>query len=108
MSERWLKIDYDVEQLPPDLIERTTELLRLAGLRPVDLALNRSASGKGWHMRVLLNRPVNAQRCVALQAILGSDPRREAFNLRRVSQWRELTDYARARWNVLFTRKVEL
>lgn len=63
---------------------------------------------RGWHVEVRVRRRVHPWRIVAVQAVLGSDYRREAFNLRRTARWRDLPAVARARWNVLFSNKHQL
>lgn len=80
-------------------------LLRRAGYRPLWLRQERSGSGKGWHLIVETKPEIKTpMEVVALQAILGSDPWREACNVQRVRNldrvpraWRE-----RDRWNVLY------
>ena len=59
----------------------------------------------GWHVIVTLDNAVEPCIVVAAQAILGSDWKRENFNLFRVQQlagmpavWREAR-----RWNALYT-----
>ena len=59
----------------------------------------------GWHLEIETPRRVHIWRVVALQAILGSDYRRETFNLRRTGNWRRLSVFARERANVLFISK---
>lgn len=44
----------------------------------------RSRSGTGWHVLVTLSAPLSAERRVFLQALLGSDPKREALSLARI------------------------
>jgi hypothetical protein len=60
-------------------------------------------SKRGWHVSIYWERKFSPLETVALQAILGSDRRREMFNLARVL-------YGKAdknkRWNLLFMRKV--
>jgi hypothetical protein len=46
-----------------------------------------SKSGKGKHVYVILPRALPADTRIAMQAFLGSDPRREMFNLCRVEHW---------------------
>ncbi|MCP4902934.1 MAG: hypothetical protein GY906_38720 [bacterium] len=109
MSERVLKLDLDVPTLDfEELSERVDWTLSLIRRRATTIGLSESPSRHGWHVRIELNRGVSAMRAVALQAILGSDPKREAFNLARVSDWPQLSPLARLRWNVLFSRKVKL
>jgi uncharacterized protein YjiS (DUF1127 family) len=58
---------------------------------------------RGWHVTVEWNRKFTPIETVALQAVLGSDPIREMFNLTRVLAGVAKID---KRWNVLFEKKV--
>ena len=63
---------------------------------------------RGWHIEVAINRKIHPWRIIAAQAILGSDYRRETFNLRRTARWSGLPAVARDHWNVLFIRKINI
>jgi hypothetical protein len=57
---------------------------------------------RGWHVIIHWNRRFKPIELVALQAVLGSDGQREAYNLARV-----LSGKARnRRWNLLFEEKL--
>lgn len=43
---------------------------------------------------------------VALQLLLGSDPKREAMNLMRAHSLGDAPDFWRDRWNVLYSEKI--
>jgi hypothetical protein len=80
--EHIIKLDYDRPQHPP--IRRLCRLLERAGYRPVSMGFRRSPSGKGWHCWIVTEpTPKSLVEVVALQAILGSDPFREAVTLQR-------------------------
>ncbi len=100
-----LKLDYDGE-VPGHL----RDILRFAELyvrvKVVRIARRRSASGQGWHVCVRLNRALPVQAVVALQAILGSDARREVFNLSRALVLDSVPRFWRDRWNVLYSSKM--
>lgn len=100
-----LKVDLD-GTLPRDLDERLHWCLRIMGVRVEWWSVRRTR--RGWHVEVELRGRLHPWKVVALQAILGSDYRRETFNLRRVWNWRGLDSAARKHWNVLFTRKVHV
>ncbi len=81
-------------------------MLRKLGLRPAFIEYFRTR--KGWHVWIRLRRGLDRGERVALQALLGSDPRREELNLMRVigirrngirGEWSE-------RWNLLFRHKL--
>lgn len=104
-GEGWdLLLDYDKPEQIPDGT-RALRLLRRAGFEPVAWDLTESTNGHHGKLR-LAPRPSPAE-AVALQAILGSDPMREACNLQRARSVAELPegeagDYWRARWNTLY------
>lgn len=58
---------------------------------------------RGWHVIVTVRKRIPPPLIVAAQAILGSDPHRESFNLMRVQQLRRVPTFWRTRWNVLFS-----
>lgn len=64
---------------------------------------------RGWHVSVAVTERVAPALVVAAQACLGSDLKRESFNLMRVLA--RPRGYFRNRWNVLYmshSRGVEL
>lgn len=104
-----LKLDFD-GPLPKDLLDRVRSLFRWLGGTPVALGMARSHS-RGWHVQVVTRArwAVDPVTLVAAQAILGSDAKRELFNLmravglkRRPSFWRQ-----RHRWNTFYRRKLQ-
>lgn len=62
---------------------------------------------KGWHVVIRLWRKLEPAETVAVQAVLGSDRRREGLNLMRVLCMRRAgaSDFWRIRWNLLFSHK---
>jgi hypothetical protein len=53
----------------------------MVGLRPRFILYEKSR--RGWHVLIKLNEKLRPAAMVALQAVLGSDSRREALNLMR-------------------------
>ena len=97
-----LKLDIDEGEARPKL-HVIMRRLRRAGYTPVWLSETRSPSGRGWHLVIDVRpRPTHPSQVVALQAILGSDPDREACNLARANVLGTMSGYARDRWNVLY------
>lgn len=101
---RELRLDLDGARLP--LLEVVRRLARV-GRTLVTIRETRSPSGRGWHQWIVIRpAPRSAVEIVALQLLLGSDPLREAYNLRRalavdsgtVSVYWRMQD----RWNVLY------
>lgn len=77
--------------------------LETAGYKAEWWTEQKSPSGKGLHIIITLDRPTSSPtETVALQAILGSDPMREAYNLTRVRNLSSVPEWWRSRWNVLY------
>lgn len=106
MSGAIVKLDLDRPALPRDIYRRIVNRLRWLRLRPTLIVFRRTA--RGWHCKVQLSRPVAPIALVAIQAILGSDPNRETFNLVRARQLRAVPGSVRAPryWNLLFLSKL--
>ena len=98
-----LRLDYDGRR-PPKLT-RAAWLLGRAGYRLDWWSECRSPGGKGWHVEAGLRpRPRTCVELVALQAVLGSDPAREACNVTRARMVdrRAVSPWWARRWNVLY------
>lgn len=98
---RMVKLDWDRGTVPPD-VGTLTWLLGRAGFRPVALMQKRSPGGRGWHGWLIVRPVPSFVEIVALQAILGSDPSREACNLARAVLAPTLHARQRRRWNVTY------
>lgn len=96
-----IKVDWD-DSTEPDLGVMFAKLQR-AGYMAVDVTLRPSPSGNGWHVLIdvepCLTHPMEV---VALQAILGSDPWREAMQMNRARAYRKAPAWMRKDWNVLY------
>lgn len=70
--------------------------------------LRRYRTKRGWHVELYSNLYLKPAESVALQAILGSDFKREAFNLFRAHRLSLAPAFWRAlpRWNILHARKL--
>lgn len=100
-SQAILKLDFDTAK-EPDLGVLVQRLAR-AGYIPIDTVLRRSPSGKGWHVLMEVEpRPRTAMEVVALQAVLGSDPWREAMQIARANAFNRCPAFMRDAWNVLY------
>lgn len=96
-----LKVDFD-GPMPRDWFDRVRFVTRVHRL-PVDtIALRRTR--RGWHVTVDVPRRIAFMRVVLLQALLGSDWKRETFNSRRAIAWRRVPAFWRDRANVLYVR----
>lgn len=80
-----LKLDYDFEGWEKVYGERLRFLVWLFGFEVVEERVYRS-NGGGHHVRLWISSfiPLSPTELSLLQAILGSDPVREGFNLRRI------------------------
>lgn len=98
-ESRLILCDYDFRE-PPGLPEIWA---RLGRLKYKAVFVEYHKTERGWHVTIELNRRMRKDHRIALQAILGSDPKREAFNLAR-----QMTKLGRAseRSNLLFERKL--
>lgn len=94
-----LYLDFD-GPIPAKLIPRITQVCRLCQW-PIE-AIRYDKTRRGWHVVVGVRRTIDPARIVAAQAILGSDPNREAFNLMRVGQLKSQPKFWRERFNVLY------
>lgn len=95
-----IKLDFDYF-LP---IPNTSRMARsLADFGATVLAARMSLSAhSGWHVLLILRERFEPLVVVALQCILGSDAKREAFNLQRVLQLKKVNTFWRKRWNRLY------
>lgn len=97
-----LKLDYDGE-LPMDWIGRLAWLCQMMRWRVRATWIRRTRNG--WHVGVLLTRRPTPLKVIAAQAILGSDWRREAYNLMKWRRRWPVGSVQSQLWNVLFVRK---
>lgn len=100
-----LKVDFD-GALPRELVGRIGHVVSCAGSRVLWWSVYRTR--RGWHLEIDVTRRWSPMRIVAAQAMLGSDPKREAFNMARVMGLRGADSATRTRWNVLYTRKINV
>jgi hypothetical protein len=101
---RVLRLDWDAGVAPLTLSEIVARLRR-AGYRPLALGQCPSPGRKGTHAWVVIQPGCRTPaQVVALQAILGSDPYREASNLFRAGKLAKVPAEQRKWWNVLYGR----
>jgi len=102
--EALIKVDWDAdsEKLTRGLMDWR---LRRAGFRIVRLITRASPSGTGTHLVArVAPRPESFEVVVALQLLLGSDPMREACNLRRAVRVKTMPKWTRKHVNVLYMK----
>jgi hypothetical protein len=96
-----LKLDFD-KPIPRDFAGRLRFVSRVHGLRYVWRCDRRTAHG--WHVTLAVAGRVALWRVVLLQAVCGSDWRRETYNAARVVVARQVDLVWRERINVLYKR----
>lgn len=104
-----LKLDYDGRQFPPNWMERLGFVARENRLAILWVRIDRTK--RGWHLTAQLSKRVAPLRLVLLQALCGSDYRRETFNGVRAGRLNGVNPFWRERFNQLFTehfRRVEI
>lgn len=98
----YLKCDYD-GTIPRDVWARLEMIARLHRLPVEWVRIDRTRHG--YHMTIRIRRRVAMRRVILLQAVLGSDWKREAFNSARA--WRaNVPAFWRRRFNVLYSRHI--
>jgi hypothetical protein len=104
-SPKILLIDIDVIKPLPVFIPLLARL-RVIGIKAKWISYSRTRHG--WHLEIGINCSLQEVETVAAQAVLGSDLRREAMNLRRAISLRvhKHSPFWRERWNILFKRKL--
>ena len=96
-----LKLDYD-GTFPRDFDVRLALAARVHRLTVTLVRIDRTRHG--YHVVIVVRQRVAFTRVILLQAVLGSDWKRELFNSRRACAWRRVPAFWRDRANVLYTR----
>lgn len=97
-----LLLDLDGRAVPRVFWRRLRHAVRTWQLRVEHVRYDRTR--RGWHVIVRLRETLDPVAIVAAQAILGSDPKREIFNLLRVDRLGRTATFWRTRWNTLYSR----
>jgi hypothetical protein len=92
-------LDFD-DKKPPHLLPIFVVFRLLGSISPRWVRYDRTR--RGWHVVIKLSRSLTPVETVALQAVLGSDSRRESLNLMRVLHG----GGGDKRWNILYSRKL--
>ena len=96
-----LKMDFDFKKNFKEFLERMSVAYFLLDLHPIKSEIYETQHG--YHVYVYLAENLDNWEIVAVQAILGSDFKRECFNLNRIK--REPYKNSHRKWNLLFKRK---
>lgn len=103
--ETRVRLDFD-GPIPADFLERVEFLKSTLECESGPfLDIYTSPGGTGRHVVLTLLREFPPLAVVAMQAILGSDGRRETFNLLRALRLSEAPAFWHERWNVLYSEK---
>lgn len=105
LTRRQAQIKVDLDECPGDPPrEIMLLLLRRAGYTVLREISYRSPSGEGWHLKFdVTPLPQHPYEVVALQAMLGSDPYREAMQMHRAKVFFISPQWMRNLWNVLYS-----
>ena len=95
-----LKMDYDFKKGFKKFLERMSTAYFLLELNPLSCKV--FSTKHGYHVYVTVVEDLNNLELVCVQAILGSDFKRECFNFNRV-KFNPLG--FKSDWNVLFNKK---
>lgn len=100
-----IKLDFDTPLRSPSCT-RMARTLRRLDFTPVACRISDSIHG-GTHVLFIIKETICAFAIICVQLLLGSDPRREYYNFRRVRQLSKVSTYWRKRWNVLYAANNE-
>jgi hypothetical protein len=104
-----LFIDYDRKQLPKRLtIPKIHSAFRAMGFSGGYRAIRYSRTHRGWHIAIMLRKPVSATQRVAMEAIIGDDPMRAAMNFARARNIHRMPLFWKQRWNIFYDYKIAL
>ena len=98
-----IKLDIDKKRISLEDVERIDWHIAFFNLDCVDIRVYNSASGNK-HIEIDILNDVNDYELVFLQLAMGSDNKRECFNLLRVSS----EAFSNQSWNVLFRNKFHI
>lgn len=96
-----IMLDFDGAQLPAGWLDRLGFVARQFGVRVLGIEIDRTR--RGWHVMAAVTGNVAPLKLVLMQALCGSDYRRETFNGVRAGRLRGVNVFWRDRFNQLFT-----
>ncbi|MEO0303950.1 MAG: hypothetical protein ABIM64_01680 [candidate division WOR-3 bacterium] len=96
-----LKLDFDFKNrdLLKKILKKRLSVLRILGIDVLSCFVFETC--KGYHVYLKINGNFSYIEIIALQALLGSDYKREAFNLKRFRSG------LGKEWNILFEKKFD-
>lgn len=99
---REIMLDIDNKNISTSLVNKWDWIIYFLGLDVVDVTVNKSTSGNNHVTFTVLNN-INDYEHVFIQLAMGSDLKRECFNLLRIHSGK----FKNQSWNVLFKNKWE-
>jgi hypothetical protein len=102
---RKVLLDIDNPKLLPELLVKLPFVARKLELSVLTLSYCYSSSRRGFHVVIFFKELLSPMLTIILQVMLGSDWRRETFNLVRVRNLRRAPAFWQSRWNVLYGDK---
>ena len=108
---RLLYIDIDEQHSSDRVTQLQNEIYRVSSMIQVHLELKVvHPTARGFHAIVEAAWPdfksIEPLETVCLQLLLGSDPKRETFNLLRAHNLGDAPAFWQDRWNVLYSEKL--
>ena len=101
-----IKIDLDTKDF--EILSKQSKEIRWT-LDTLNLTLQdyqQYETAKGYHLVLEIKEPLEPLCIVLLQALCGSDLRRETFNMARVLKLSDAPTFWQTRWNVLYEEKL--
>lgn len=95
-----IKLDIDRAVLGRQVFRRWGFVQHLMSLHCRAMYVARTKNG--WHVAIQVSETLSPAQVVAVQAICGSDWRREAFCLNKTRKLHRCPRFWRDRWNVLY------
>jgi hypothetical protein len=99
----YIKIDIDSRELERAVFQRLDVICAVLTLHRKALCVTRTRHG--WHVIVQVSETIHPQGIVAIQAICGSDWRRETYTLQKARRLHAVDAYWRDRFNTTYVAR---
>jgi hypothetical protein len=98
------QIKVDIDRKVYDGKHRIEAVISMLGLKTKTIDKRRSRSGN-FHWQIEIEEILTPVEIVCIQSLMGSDFKRECFNLMRAVQLKDKSDLVKKHWNVLFNKE---
>ena len=98
-----IKIDIDKPRISTHDVNKILKVKSILGLDINSVKIEKSHSGN-YHITFEVQNNLNDFEIVAIQAMMGSDYKRECYNLLRVASGK----FKNKEWNILFKKKINI